>query len=299
MPRASLWVKWSAQARESPVSLGPVVIFWRTVTAKSNPAALLAWYLDAGVDETIGATPLDRYAPPAAAPEPAAPAILPDQPVEAPLSRPSSPVRHEAPPEAGDSHSLAQACATLDELRAAIEGFEGCALKKTASHTVIADGNPEARIMFVGEAPGAEEDRRGLPFVGKAGQLLDRMLAAIGLDRTTVYITNVLPWRPPGNRNPTPEEIALCLPFVARQIELVAPRLLVLVGGISAKSLLERTEGITRLRGKWYEHIPAAGGATVPTTAIYHPAYLLRQPALKREAWRDLQAIRRKLDEAT
>ena len=152
--------------------------------------------------------------------------------------------------------------------------------------------------MFVGEAPGAEEDRRGLPFVGKAGQLLDRMLAAIGLDRTSVYITNVLPWRPPGNRNPTPEEIAVCLPFVERQIELVAPRLLVLVGGISAKSLLSRTEGITRLRGKWYDHTAAAGSATVPTTAIFHPAYLLRQPALKREAWRDLQAIRRKLDEA-
>ena len=268
------------------------------MTAKSNPAALLAWYLDAGVDETIGKTPLVRYATPAPAPEPAAPTIVPDPPVEGSLPQSPPPVRREAPLEVGDSHSLAQACANLDELRAVIEGFEGCALKKTASHTVIADGNPEARTMFVGEAPGAEEDRRGLPFVGKAGQLLDRMLAAIGLDRTSVYITNVLPWRPPGNRNPTPEEIAVCLPFVERQIELVAPRLLVLVGGISAKSLLSRTEGITRLRGKWYDHTAAAGSATVPTTAIFHPAYLLRQPALKREAWRDLQAIRRKLDEA-
>ncbi len=272
------------------------------MTAKSNPAALLAWYLDAGVDETIGETPLDRYAPAVVAPKPAAPETVPDPPVkavEASLPQAPPPVRRETPSEAGDSHSLAQACANLDQLRAAIEGFEGGALKKTASHTVIADGNPEARIMFVGEAPGAEEDRRGLPFVGKAGQLLDRMLAAIGLDRTTVYITNVLPWRPPGNRNPTPEEIALCLPFVERQVELVAPRLLILVGGISAKSMLDRTEGITRLRGKWYEHTSAAGGTTIPTTAIFHPAYLLRQPALKREAWRDLQAIRRKLDETT
>ena len=269
------------------------------MTAKSNPAALLAWYLDAGVDETIGETPLDRYAVPSAAIEQTAPSPLPDRPIEPPPPSFPPAQHHDAPLGSGDSRSLAQACASLDELRTAIESFEGCALKKTASHTVIADGNPDGRVMFVGEAPGAEEDRRGVPFVGKAGQLLDRMLAAIGLDRTTVYITNVLPWRPPGNRTPTPEEVAMCLPFVERQIELVAPRLLVLVGGISAKSLLARTEGITRLRGKWYDYAPAASGTPIPTTAIFHPAYLLRQPALKREAWRDLQAIRHKLDESS
>ena len=274
------------------------MIIWRAVNAEQNPAALLAWYLDVGVDETIGETPHRRYATPTALPEQAAPAVTPDRAVEAAPPPPLIPARQEAPAEASDSRSLARACTSLAELHEVIESFEGCALKKTASHTVIADGSPTARVMVVGEAPGAEEDRRGLPFVGKAGQLLDRMLAAIGLDRTSVYITNVLPWRPPGNRNPTPEEIAMCLPFVERQIELVGPRLLVLVGGISAKSLLARTEGITRLRGKWYEHAPAEGSAPVPTTAIFHPAYLLRQPALKREAWRDLQAIRRKLDEA-
>lgn len=269
------------------------------MTAEPTPAALLAWYLDAGVDETIGETPRDRYESPTITPDATAPAIALDQPVEAPLPLTLPPSRGETPSTAGDSRRLAQACADLDELRAVIEDFEGCALKKTASHTVIADGNPDAHVMLIGEAPGAEEDRRGLPFVGKAGQLLNRMLAAIELDRTSVYITNVLPWRPPGNRTPTPEEVATCLPFVERQIELVTPRLLVLVGGISAKSLLGRTEGITRLRGKWYDYAAIAGGAPIPTTAIFHPAYLLRQPTLKREAWRDLQAIRRKLEGKT
>ena len=156
---------------------------------------------------------------------------------------------------------------------------------------MIGDGNPEARLMIVGEAPGAEEDRQGLPFVGPAGRLLDRMLAAIGLDRSAVYITNMLPWRPPGNRSPTAEELAICQPFLERQIELIAPRILVLVGGIAAKALLGRREGITRLRGQWFPYATPRMAGTVQATATFHPAYLLRTPSAKREVWRDLLAI--------
>jgi DNA polymerase len=195
------------------------------------------------------------------------------------------------------ARETAHAAKTVEELAAAVAGFDGCALRKTAKHTVFADGNPAADLMLIGEAPGAEEDHRGLPFVGAAGQLLDRMLASIGRDRTTTYISNLLFWRPPGNRNPTPDEIALCLPFVERHIALVAPRILVCVGGISAKTLLERSEGITRLRGRWYDVRPHGLDHAVSTTAIFHPAYLLRQPAQKRNAWRDLREIRARLGE--
>ncbi|NNG03942.1 MAG: uracil-DNA glycosylase, partial [Inquilinus sp.] len=186
---------------------------------------------------------------------------------------------------------------TLDELRAALTGFEGCALKRTATNLVFADGNPAAEVMLVGEAPGAEEDRQGLPFVGTSGRLLDRMLACIGLDRTSVYITNILPWRPPGNRQPTAAEIAVCLPFAERHIALKHPRLLILAGGTAAKTILGTAEGITRMRGRWTDHTIPGMSAPVPTVAIYHPAYLLRQPAQKRDAWRDLLAIKRRLGE--
>jgi DNA polymerase len=185
----------------------------------------------------------------------------------------------------------------LADLRTAIAAYDGCALKRTATNTVVGDGNESAALMVIGEAPGAEEDRQGLPFVGPAGQLLDRMLTAIGLDRSAVYITNILPWRPPGNRSPTAEEIALCQPFVERQIALVQPRVLVLVGGISAKALLEKREGITRLRGTWREFSPTGMSQAIPTMATFHPAYILRQPSAKREVWRDLLAIQKKLSE--
>lgn len=291
------------------------MLIWRVMSREPDIPALLAWYLDAGVDETIDEVPHDRYAESAAPAAPAAnpaPASQRDEnfPVPATTGTPeTAPGLAEAPappptPPGSDLASvdtpraIAQACASLEAIRAALETFEGCALKKTATHTVIGDGNPASKVMLIGEAPGAEEDRRGLPFVGKAGQLLDRMLTAIGLDRSTVYITNVLPWRPPGNRSPTPEEVATCLPFLERQIELIDPALLVFVGGISAKALLGRTEGITRLRGKWYDFEVPGRKAPIPATAIFHPAYLLRQPVLKREAWHDLQEIRRHLDRA-
>jgi len=192
--------------------------------------------------------------------------------------------------------SLADGAATLAELAAAMQAFEGCALKHTAANLVFGDGNPDADIMFIGEAPGAEEDREGKPFVGVSGKLLDRMIAAIGLDRTSAYITNILPWRPPGNRKPSPAEVASCLPFVARHIALVSPKILVLVGGTSTSNLLQTSQGITRLRGRWKSY--AGSGEDIPVMPIYHPAYLLRQPGLKREAWRDLLDIKERLNSA-
>jgi DNA polymerase len=194
--------------------------------------------------------------------------------------------------------TLAESAETLEQLRAAVESFDGCALKATATNTVFADGNSDARIMFVGEAPGAEEDRQGLPFVGASGKLLDRMLESIGLDRTSFYITNIVFWRPPGNRNPSTNEIAVCLPFVERHIELADPDILVALGGPSAKTLLARTEGITRLRGKWFEYATPKLARPIDAMAIYHPAYLLRSPGHKRAAWRDLLEIKRKLAES-
>jgi len=197
-------------------------------------------------------------------------------------------------PSALQRSSLSEV-STLGQLRDLVENSEQCALKRTATKTVFSDGNSEADLMLVGEAPGAEEDKAGLPFVGAAGQLLDRMLASIELDRTSVYITNLLFWRPPGNRNPTDEEIAQCLPFVERHIALVQPLVLVLVGGIAAKTLLRRSEGITRLRGQWYEYGSVDTDTTITTTCIFHPAFLLRQPKNKRTTWHDLMAIRERL----
>ncbi len=271
--------------------------------------ALLAWCIDAGADETIGDRPVDRFAAAEAAPprpaagdrgSPAAPAPR----VVAETQRALAPVASPIPATPLQSRSaavltaqeIAGAAATLDELRDAFEAFDGCPLKETATNFVFADGNPDAELMFVGEAPGAEEDRQGLPFVGPAGRLLDKMLEAIGLDRTQAYISNILPWRPPGNRNPTDAEIAACLPFLERHIALAGPKIIVPVGGTAAKTLLRRQEGIMRLRGRWLTYEPGSG-ESVPARALLHPAYLLRQPAQKRETWQDLLEIRRRLDE--
>ncbi|MBX6321558.1 MAG: uracil-DNA glycosylase, partial [Rhodospirillaceae bacterium] len=198
--------------------------------------------------------------------------------------------------EVASARALAQAATSLEELREALATFDGCALKATATNLVFADGAPRARVMIVGEAPGAEEDRLGRPFVGVAGQLLDRMLAAIGLDRTRVYIINTVYWRPPGNRTPTLAEAMACLPFVERHIELVGPEVLVLAGAAAARTLLARNEGITRLRGRWFTYQSAGLPRPVPAIPIYHPAFLLRQPARKRDAWRDLLTLREALD---
>jgi DNA polymerase len=198
-------------------------------------------------------------------------------------------------PGLADARSLAAAAGSLAGLAEALTRFEGCTLKHTAMNLVFADGNPHGRVMLVGEAPGEDEDRQGKPFVGASGRLLDRMLAAIGLDRSQVYISNILPWRPPGNRSPTPAEIALCLPFIERHIALVAPPVLVLLGGIAAKTLLNRADGITRLRGQWFDLQPPGTTRSIPTIATYHPAYLLRSPIHKRDVWQDFLSVRRKL----
>ena len=272
--------------------------------APDEAAALLAFYVEAGVSDALCDAPVDRYAldeattPAAGAPHAdrqPAPAPVAATPKPAPL-RPPSPAALplDDARAAEGARDVASACNTLDELRAALERFEGCPLRYTAKTLVFADGNPQARLMLVGEAPGRDEDLQGLPFVGRAGQLLDRMLAAIGLDRTSVYIVNTLPWRPPGNRTPTPAEHAVCMPFVERHIELVAPEMLLLLGGVSAKQLLRTDTGITRLRGKWSTYNVA--GRDIPALPTLHPAYLLRQPAQKRLAWRDLQSLKARLD---
>ena len=274
-----------------------------------RPDDALRWYLDAGVDEAIGNEPVNRFAlpppKPAAAQQPR-PAPRPSAPPQSqrddyrpsPPPRPAGPVILEsADATAASARELAASCQTLDELKAAITAFEGCPLKKTAMNTVFADGNPESGLMFVGEAPGAEEDRKGLPFVGRAGTLLDKMLASIGRDRTSVYISNILPWRPPGNRTPTPNETTICLPFVTRHIELAHPKVIVFLGGTAAGTLLDRREGITKLRGRWFTYESAVG--PIQALPTYHPAYLLRQPALKQYAWRDLIEIRKKFDVTT
>ncbi len=256
---------------------------------------LLRWQIEAGADEAIGDAPVDRYAASLArkAPNPAAGAEPPPA-AETKKPAPALATREEV---AHTARSSAAAAGTLDELKQALAAFDGCALKHTATNLVFADGNPAASIMFIGEAPGGEEDRQGLPFVGPAGRLLDTMLAAVELDRSKVYITNILPWRPPGNRSPTDAEIAACLPFIERHIELVAPRILVLIGGTAAKTLLGTREGIMKLRGRWFSYESVGMVRPIPARAILHTAYLLRSPAQKRESWIDLLAIRKRLEE--
>lgn len=260
--------------------------------------ALLRWYVEMGADEAIADQPVDRLA--RSAPRPAsAPAARPAPPTAAARAVAATPPAAfaESPGEAAQAARLAATRAdTIAALEAAITGFEGCGLKRTATNTVIADGNPAAPVMIIGEAPGADEDRIGRPFVGRAGQLLDRMLAAIGLDREGVLITNAIYWRPPGNRTPTAEEIAACLPFVLRHIALVRPRLLVLAGGTAARALLPPGPGITRLRGRWFDLAVPGLDRPVPTLPMFHPSFLLRAPERKREAWQDLLALRARLD---
>ncbi len=269
-------------------------------------AALLRWYVDNGVDEAIGEEPIDRFALPPPQPVAAVPAAVPvtkapiplrPPPVPATPPPPRAPIPLESPQLVEDARALAESCKTLAELEAAIRGFDSCALKRTAKNTVFADGDPQAPVMIVGEAPGADEDRLGKPFVGVSGQLMDRMMAAIGLTRDGgFYITNILFWRPPGNRTPTLAEQAMCLAFVRRHIELVRPKILVLAGATAAKSVLDTVEGITRLRGKWTVH-RLADGTEIPTLPTFHPAYVLRTPASKRLSWHDMLAIDRKLKE--
>lgn len=273
--------------------------------------AALQWLIDAGADEVISEEAPDRTLTATRAPTANRETTEPRQsPNRAQATGPGR--FQEAPqqalwqPSAGDLSSTedtlvtarkqAREAKSVEELRTAVAAFEGCPLKQTAMNLCFADGNPEAGVMFIGEAPGAQEDRQGLPFVGASGKLLDQMLSYIGLDRSSVYITNLLFWRPPGNRTPTAGEIASCLPFVERHVELVNPSHIVLVGGISAKTLLDRREGILKLRGQWGHYRPSGLERPVPALATLHPAYLLRQPAQKRLAWRDLLSLAEALE---
>ncbi|CAH0231952.1 uracil-DNA glycosylase [Roseomonas sp. CECT 9278] len=263
--------------------------------------AALALQSDWGADEALEEAPPDRSRAPARDP---APLDLRDNAApgpRAPAARAVAsavPAAHAAAPLAARAAIGAAAADSLAALRDAIAAFDGSSLRETATNLVFADGAPEAGLMMIGEAPGADEDRLGRPFVGQSGQLLDRMLASVGLSREDgVYITNILPWRPPGNRTPTDAEIALFLPFVLRHIALVRPRHVVLLGGVSAKALLRAKDGITRLRGRWHQ-VEVEGIGTLPMLATLHPAYLLRTPAAKRDAWADLLLLRRTIDAA-
>jgi DNA polymerase len=253
---------------------------------------LLAFYLEAGIDCALAEEPIDRLAEPEAPP----PAARVAPPVEArrPVAAPAVMRGEAAPAPAPDvaiasAREAARTAPTLEALRELMHNFDGCALKNTATRLVFADGSPEARIMFVGEAPGRDEDIEGLPFVGRSGKLLDRMIGAIGLNRSTAYIANVIPWRPPGNRTPTPQETQICLPFIQRQIELVNPDVLVTLGNPSTQTLLGTREGIMRTRGRWFEY--DTGKRVIRALPTFHPAYLLRSPSYKRLAWQDLRAI--------
>jgi len=278
-----------------------------------DPASLrdlLAFYADAGVDAALEEIPQNRLSPqssgrgsargqaqqrPDQAPRPAAASSIPAP--AAPVAQISS--RGVAVPDdtqAARAREMAREAKTIEELHEILAGFDGCNLKFTAKNLVFADGNPNSDLMLVGEAPGREEDLEGKPFVGRSGKLLDRMLAAIGRDRTNAYITNVIPWRPPGNRDPSPMETEICRPFIERHIELVRPKVLVTLGNPSTKLLLKTTTGIMRLRGTWSAHL-TPGGEQIPTMPTLHPAYLLRNPQHKKLAWHDFMEIQIKLEE--
>ncbi len=277
--------------------------------ATDFPPSLLEialFYAEAGVDEAIGDQPVDRtQAPPAR--EAARPAAVPGQaaapipggnpsanpPPRAPAA--SAPALLSASDVESAARRAARACQTIPELEAAIKSFEGCGLKATATNTVIARGNPQAPLMIIGEAPGRDEDAQGLPFVGESGQLLDRMLKAIGRDEQNTYISNIIFWRPPGNRDPSTEEILACKPFIERLIELAQPKVIACAGKHSAATLLGTTQGITRTRGRWHEYQREDIG--IPAMPLLHPAYLLRQPGVKREAWHDMLELAAKLEQ--
>lgn len=240
-----------------------------------QPQKLLKWYLDSGVDAILDAKPNNRFAR--------------KEPVEA---APASSVREVRLSGTGEweakAREAAEKASNLKELREAVASFDGLSIKKTANKTVFSDGNPESRVMLIGEAPGANEDMEGIPFCGISGKLLDNMLLAIGIDRDKCYITNTVFWRPPGNRKPTPEELAICLPFVEKHVALVNPKVILLVGGTAVQSVLADSTSVTRLRGKTHSYSNRYTSSKIPTLVTYHPSYLLRSPTNKRLAWQDM-----------
>jgi uracil-DNA glycosylase len=282
-----------------------------TMNDPFDPIALLNWYVEMGVDECIGSESIDRYAHSADMLE-RKKALMAQKVSSSPQGMVDTTRSRQAPPKpqqevrATDEmvHSaveLARKATNVDELKSAVMSFEGCPLKTTAMNTVFSDGNPKADIMFIGDAPGADEDRKGIPFSGAQGQLFDKMLASCGLEkkvgeRTRVYISNIVFWRPPGNRPLTPSEIAVCLPFVERHIELVDPKIVVILGGVAAKAILGKHESVAKLRGRWFEHATPGLSRPVQAMVLYHPESLIRSPAQKRRAWSDLLSIVKKLE---
>jgi uracil-DNA glycosylase len=263
--------------------------------------ALLDFHVEAGVDLALDETPRDRFVEPEpdlslvqsrAAQVESAPEAVRTPPPPRALPKAASGTPEGA---ALSAREQAKHATSLAELKAILAAFDGCTLKFSAKNLAFADGNPQGRVMLVGEAPGADEDRIGKPFMGRSGQLLDRMLAAVGLDRSQVYIANVVPWRPPGNRTPTPQEVAICKPFISRQIELASPEFLVCLGGPAAQNLLGIKDGILRARGRWFTY-RTDDGRDIKALPTLHPAYLLRQPLQKRLGWRDFSTLRRALD---
>jgi uracil-DNA glycosylase len=260
----------------------------------AEAAAALRWWSQAGVESAMDEVPRNHFideALPSFTPEHALPRRTP---VETPASAGRVAAEAQRPPPDVAASDLAALAPDLATLKSILESFEGCGLKRTATQLVFADGAPGSRVMFVGEAPGGDEDRIGRPFVGRAGQLLDRMLKSVGLDRGQVYIANVVPWRPPGNRTPTVQETLACLPFIKRQIELAQPEILVCLGASAAQTLIGLRQGITRARGTWSEY-HCENGRTLRSLAMLHPAYLLRQPGQKRQAWADMRALAKQL----
>lgn len=286
-------------------------IFFFAMTARPRPPRQLTeWLHEAGEEDAVSRTPRTYFrragTEAAPAPAPAATASTGAAPAKAaPAASAPRPEPRQAAPGPAVSHeaairkaqTLAAACDTVEALEEAVRAFDGIALKKFATNTVFSDGSRKARIMLIGEAPGANEDEQGIPFCGASGKLLDKMLAAIGLDRNTVYITNTLFWRPPGNRTPTREELEICEPFVKRHIELMAPRLMIFCGGTSATFLLRSKVGITKLRGRLHHYATAEGAETTPVAILFHPSYLLRSPAQKKLAWHDLLLIKEHIEQ--
>ena len=285
----------------------------------ANPyIAALEWHLSIGADEALGDEPVDRTVS-AASVLKSLSANDPAPAVTAPSALRSVPVLPPSATETGadllgtaqarvEAAKLAASCRNLDDLRAAIAGFDGLAIRKTATNMVFGDGNPQAQVMLIGEAPGGDEDKQGKPFVGVSGQLLDKILKCIGLARTgdtpenSVYISNILNWRPPGNRTPSPAEIDISLPFIERHIALVQPKVLILCGGVSAKGLLGSGDSISKLRGRFHEYRPVTDGVSentsaIPAIATYHPAYLLRTPSQKAAVWADMLMLRSRLEQ--
>ena len=274
--------------------------------SQSQVRAILQWHLDVGVDETISQEALDRFSltglaaptPGLIQPSEPVPSAAPSQDKDLPPafrqpSKPAASINNDALLKS--AYESAGEATNIAELRAALESFEGCALKKTAMNLVFMDGNEKAQVMLVGEAPGAEEDRQGKPFVGPSGLLLNKMLASIGIERDEVAISNTVFWRPPGNRTPTTQETAICGPFIERLIELIDPDILITLGGPAAKSLLGQAQGIGRLRGQWFTYSTPRLSHPIDTIPLFHPAYLLRTPAQKRVTWQDLLKIKAKL----